>query len=310
MPNINDLTARELSGKIGKLSERLERRINQAVDRLDGDAKAMEKELLRLILEKFVGRLKVGADGKIIVSPRNLVLVSELENLFLAYRSEFVAGSLRPLSGEYLDIIEMTGAYYTEMEFPENVVARVAESNAAIEARLGLDGKRIVKDGYLYRLGQTLEVRDRLKNFVLNAITTGANLKDFTEGLKVKVVGNKDVDGELVRYFRQYAYDTFNQVHEVKNKEFAAALGLQWFIYTGSIIKTTRKFCRKKAGKVFSTEEAESDWPTDPDLIGKKRPEPYSPLIDRGRWNCRHFIKYISAPMAVKLGRPEAGKNN
>ena len=65
MPNINDLTARELSGKIGKLSERLERRINQAVDRLEGDAKAMEKELLRLILEKFVGRLKVDADGKI-----------------------------------------------------------------------------------------------------------------------------------------------------------------------------------------------------------------------------------------------------
>ena len=117
------------------MSERLERRINQAVDRLEGDAKAMEKELLRLILEKFVGRLKVDADGKIIVSPRNLVLVSELENLFLAYRSEFVAGSLRPLSGEYLDIIEMTGAYYAEMEFPENVVARVAESNAAIEAR-------------------------------------------------------------------------------------------------------------------------------------------------------------------------------
>lgn len=310
MPNINNLTARELSGKIGQLSDRLERRISQAVDRLDGDAKAMEKELLRLILEKFVGRLKVDADGKILATPRNLELVSELENLFLAFRSEFVAGALRPLSGEYLEIIDLTGAYFTEMEFPERTVRRIAENNAAIEARLGLDGKRVVKGGYLERLAQTAEVRDRLKNFVLNAITTGANLKDFTEGIKAKVVGNKDVDGELVRYFRQYAYDTFNQVHEVKNKEFAEALGLEWFIYTGSIIKTTRKFCRKKAGKVFSTAEAEKDWPKDPDLIGKSRPEPYSPLIDRGRWNCRHFIKYISAPMAAKLGRPEAVKGN
>ena len=310
MPKISDLTARELTAKIGQLSDRLERRINQAVDRLDGEAKAMEKELLRLILEKFVGRLKVGKDGKILTTPRNLTLVSELENLFLAFRTEFVADALRPLSGEYLDIIHETGVYYSEIEFPEKVVQRVAGDSAAIEARLGIEGNRIVKGGYLERLAQTSEVKDRLKNFVLNAITTGASLQDFTEGLMAKVVGNKDVDGELVRYFRQYAYDTFNQVHEVKNKQFADALGLEWFIYTGSIIKTTRKFCRKKAGKVFSTAEANADWPKDPDLIGKNRPEPYSPLIDRGRWNCRHFIKYISAPMAAKLGRPEAVKGN
>jgi hypothetical protein len=128
---------------------------------------------------------------------------------------------------------------------------------------------------------------------------------DLTRGLREKVVGNPDVDGELVRYFRQYSYDTFNQVHEVKNRQFADALDLQWFIYAGSVIPNTRAFCRKKAGKVFNIREAQT-WRNDPDLIGKGRPEPYDPLIDRGRWNCRHFIKYISAEMAAKLGRTEA----
>jgi hypothetical protein len=69
----------------------------------------------------------------------------------------------------------------------------------------------------------------------------------------------------------------------------------------GDVIKDSRTFCIKKAGKVFAVIEADTEWPTDPDLIGKGSGIPYTPRIDRGRWNCRHRIRYISEELAKKL---------
>ncbi len=107
----------------------------------------------------------------------------------------------------------------------------------------------------------------------------------------------------LQRYLRQYAYDSFNNVFEAGNNLAAQALGLEYFIYEGTVIDTTRPFCAKKAGKVFSTEEAK-EWVNDADLIDKKTRGSYRPLIERGRYNCRHQIRYISDTLAFTL-RPD-----
>lgn len=135
---------------------------------------------------------------------------------------------------------------------------------------------------------------------MLRSITNGVSLADLTAGLASLVVGNADADGFLVRYFRQYAYDTFNQVREIKNQEFAEGLNLKWFLYQGSLIETSRRFCEKRAGKVFSTEETKT-WKNDPDLVEQKTKDTYNPLIERGRYNCRHWIDYISQETADYL---------
>jgi hypothetical protein len=114
------------------------------------------------------------------------------------------------------------------------------------------------------------------------------------------VKGNSDVDGTFQRYFRQYAYDTYNQAHEIVNTAISEDLGLTHFVYQGSIIDTTRDFCRKKVGKVFTVAEAQK-WRNDPDLIDKKTAATYNPLLERGRYNCRHFLQYISDEMAAQL---------
>ena len=38
-----------------------------------------------------------------------------------------------------------------------------------------------------------------------------------------------------------------------------------------------------------------------PDLIGKGSGIPYVPLVQRGKWNCRHRIRYISEEIAMRL---------
>jgi hypothetical protein len=105
----------------------------------------------------------------------------------------------------------------------------------------------------------------------------------------------------LVGYYQQYAYDTYSKVREISNLHYADELGLQNFIYTGGVILSSRQFCIKKNGKVFSKKEAVNSWPHDSDLIDKKHLASYNPLIDRGRNNCRHFLMYVSDELAAEM---------
>lgn len=73
------------------------------------------------------------------------------------------------------------------------------------------------------------------------------------------------------------------------------------YLYVGDVIKDSRTFCRKKAGRIFAIQEADAEWPNDRDLIGRGSAIPYTPRIDRGRWNCRHRIRYITEEMAEKI---------
>jgi len=60
--------------------------------------------------------------------------------------------------------------------------------------------------------------------------------------------------------------------------------GLTSFLYYGSLMKDSRDFCRKHAGKIYTTEEINQIWAND---TGQGRDQG-SPFIVRGGYNCRH----------------------
>ena len=64
----------------------------------------------------------------------------------------------------------------------------------------------------------------------------------------------------------------------------ADELGLTSYLYYGSIIKDSRDFCRKHAGKVYTEEQIREIWAND---TGQGRDQG-SPFIVRGGYNCRH----------------------
>ena len=70
-------------------------------------------------------------------------------------------------------------------------------------------------------------------------------------------------------------------------------MGLNYFLYVGGIISTTRRFCEKRNSKVFHRDETKT-WKNDPDLIEPRTKESYHPLLERGRYNCRHMIAWLS----------------
>lgn len=266
--------------------------------RLDKAVIAHQKKLYELILSEYLPLFEV-ENGFIIDSPKNDRLSVKIDNLFNRLEKAFYRDVIGTFAADLLKSAEISGTYYEALGFEKNVIKKLLKDKVRLESRLGITPKgSLKKDGYLYKLGKTPQVRQELLDYTLKNLTGDVSFLDFQLGFRNLVIGNKRkkglaTEGRLQRYFDQYAYDTFSQMDSVANKQLATNLNLKHFIYEGSTIKTSRKFCIKRAGKAFSVEETKK-WKDDPDLIDKKTKDVYNPLIDRGRYRCRHFIKYIT----------------
>jgi hypothetical protein len=77
-------------------------------------------------------------------------------------------------------------------------------------------------------------------------------------------------------------------------------VGLRYFKYSGNIIKTTRKFCERRAGKIFTIEEAQT-WQQE-----QGQGLPVIPYL--GGYNCRHSMVFMTEDRALKMGyKPSYG---
>ena len=296
MPDTAAKIIARLSKKADSITDAIERR-QMLVDRAVAQA---EKDLFRLLIADLAGRL-VFRDGKIENGPYNLAMLTRIDAVFEVFSREVLRSVLPEFTQGLFAVMALTGELYTGMQAPE-ILAAVAQDNATIRAAIGIDDAgNVVRGSVLWEVSTAAQVRNDVKTVVLRSIRSGATLREFTDTLRGYVTGTPQATGRLRTFYRTYAYDLFNQVQEAKNEQFRRGLNLQWFLYVGDVIRDSRTFCRKKANRIFAVSEADTEWPKDPDLIGKGSGVPYTPRIDRGRWNCRHRIRYITEEMAEQI---------
>ena len=268
---------------------------------LNKKVRRVEASIYRGLIADVVPALKI-EEGRIKNTLNNLAKANLTERVFDEVGRDEVNDLVRDYAAYLIEISGKNAEYYYSIGIDKAKVDAIADSVGLIRRVIGIgeDGK-LLQGGYLYRLATAETVREQVKQYVLTSIASGQNLKQFQSGLKGLVQSTDEVDGVLLSYWNNYAYDQFSRVREINNLHFKDEIGLKYFVYQGGLIRTSRKFCIKKNGKVFSEEEAIRDWPKDPDLIDKAHLSTYNPLIDRGRHNCRHFLMWISNEMAKEL---------
>lgn len=164
-----------------------------------------------------------------------------------------------------------------------------------ILTRLGYDGKKFVKGGFLHDLTRVADPIRRIKAETVKAIATGSSYKDFVDQIDIFVQGQEDKAGIVESHFRTNAYDTFQMVDRSISLGMAKKLGMTKFVYSGTEMETTRDFCKDKIGKVFTIEQAEK-WKNE-EWQGKPKTN-YDPLLDMGGYNCTHVPDWITDEMA------------
>ena len=268
---------------------------------LEKSLRSAEAALYRRVLSDVLPKLKQ-EDGFLKSGVSNLAKANLIERVFDEMEAEEMRPIMRDFAEKLLGISGWNAEYYFTTGSDAAKVERIAKDLDRIRVIIGIDKEgNLLNNGYLSRMSKSEFARERVKSFVLTSIASKQGVAQFERGLKNLIVTTRDIEGALVGYWRQYAYDTYAKVREVDNLHFSDELGMDWFIYQGGLIKTSRAFCIKKNGKVFNKKQALTEWPKDPTLIDQKHLASYRPLIDRGRNNCRHFLMYITEERAKEI---------
>lgn len=217
-------------GIIQELLQTIDESVNQFVEGLSPIQERTYKRLLELVKE-----LDVDAAGNLRRNVANLRKVSlikkELNGLVL---NKQYLESVSDFAITFDAVTELQNRYFSMLatDFtPKKVLEEVKKVNidytieALTEAGIG--------ENY------TNEITKILKD----NITTGGSYKDFTEQLREAIIGKEGEDGKLVSYAKQIATDSINQYSNSYNNIVAEDLGLEYFQFVGSNIKTTRPKC-------------------------------------------------------------------
>lgn len=94
------------------------------------------------------------------------------------------------------------------------------------------------------------------------------------------------VGNNMRRYATQQVHDSLMQFDASITVQAGKETGAERWKYYGSVIRDSREFCQKHAGKVYTEEEIRDIWQGD--WRGKA---PGDPFIVRGGYNCRHHFR-------------------
>lgn len=299
------MTLRELDRLFLRASKDLDARQRARIKELKGLDRSLFNELVRRIvagLDTEDGRVKSGKGSASI----NRMIDLAFATVERAGLSDFRKSAVGDLSA----MIKHGQDYFGAMDDKpmREVNARVRRT---MRRRLGFDpdtGKP-VEGGQFDRLFDNEPIRTEVKQVVSRGITAKIPMAQMLKQLEVTVTGTKESPGVLSKALQHLVLDVYQQTDRAINKEYGNRLKLDTFIYAGGLIETSREFCKKRNNQVFTEEEA-AKWKDDPTLPRSKKEKDsgvvsgYDPLVDMGRFNCRHRTRYISRELAREL-RPD-----
>lgn len=263
------------------------------------DVKREQKELVQNLLFAFAETLTI-EDG---------IIKNTQSNINKAASSKIIA-TIFKLLGERIGNKLITG-YATLMGinkkyfgvFKSGLLTK-AQSKAEnrVWASLGYDpkNKNITKGAFLDNLAKDKTIERRIKGIATRAALGGISWTVFKRNVTnyINKTGKSGVLAQVLT--KSAAFDSFAEVDRTLTGVYAEELGLNYFIYEGGTMKTTRPFCEERNGKVFTSSEIDA-WNR---LSWQGKNESSTVQISQGGYNCRHHFSPISQELAEQL-RPD-----
>lgn len=296
--------------ELKKLTDAKQAYLDKTLKGLQKDIAEMQRKLFDELFTRLVSKLST-ENGKLSQSVGNFRAINSLDDLMREFTRQFGNTYIKDIAKKMLETLNYTDDYYRQqLGVSETAFKSMISQSEWVYERIGIDRQgNIIQGGYLSKLAEMPEVQMQVRDYITNNITSGASMSEFQKGFKDLLIGTKDLPGKIMQYNQQFTFDLFNQVDSAINKVYSDSVGLDFAIYTGTIIETSRCFCRKRAGKVFSKLDI-SKWKEDVTLEKYYKKNPYNPFIDRGGHNCRHDFTYIDRKTAEQMGYNKADAND
>lgn len=152
---------------------------------------------------------------------------------------------------------------------------------------------------YILRDGLQSQVIGPLSQILNQNVNSGGQFSGFLTQIRDYIKGNDQVEGRAMRYTRTYLRDTVFTYSRTFQQSITNDLGLEYYLYSGGLMDTSRPFCTERNGQYFSHKEVES-WAS-LDWAGKKSGTTTSSIfLFAGGWNCNHQLIPVSKLIVPK----------
>jgi hypothetical protein len=128
-------------------------------------------------------------------------------------------------------------------------------------------------------------------------LAAGVSIKDFKSSFRQFFVNPAGL-GLVESQFNRFAHDLFQDYDREVQNQYAKVLGLTHALYSGTQIKTTRPFCDKRWGNIYTKEEIKG-WNSQK-WQGKRKGVPVE--VQCGGYNCRHHLSWLTEEVAKRIG--------
>lgn len=247
-------------------------------------ASASQSRLNAYVLNELLPSLDI-ENGRVKSTTSNLRKASQLKGLKKFLRNVVNASMYDYYGNQFNNVSKGSKRYYGLFETPK-----------AAEDRIKTKGE-ILTSGFLDSLFDKNEITQAIQSTIVNGVNTGQRTAELKNLLTEQIKGKEEKFGLIEAYHYKNGRDEFQAYSRTLDNEYSTVLDLNYAIYAGGEMNTTRTFCTERAGNVYNRETILS-W-NDENWQGKK--ENNNILIDLGGYNCRHDLDFISYALAKRI---------
>lgn len=285
-------------------SRKREELISKQSDRLNSQIDKSQNRFYKILLSSFIDSLPVDEDGVLTPNINSHFLPQKLDNLY----DQFIEDDIAPIIGSFSlgvkKLLDANEDYFDSIKPSNNHEEKKNSILRALGIGLGVTlGGSLIQSFFTDRA-----LIGTVKALTMTAMSTGLTITAFKIAAKEVVL--RQGGGLLKKLFEEKLPDPYVKIDRVIGNNYAVELKLNYAVYRGGTIGTSRDFCIERNNKVFSRNEImkfgtpQDEWGGYDDkgtgeFQGKT--DPYNPLIDLGGYNCRHSFNWISDELAFHL---------
>lgn len=277
--------------------------IDNTTKRALSRSKSLENELYKTVLKRVLNKLRIDTDGIVLNTPENRKIIANT-----GFIAKFLQGTtakeiIKILNKGFGKLDNLAYNKYLQFGNIRNIKARLQKTTRSF---LGFKARGSQQGAFFSQLIEDTTQAGKISTALSLALGQETDLKSFKRIIRDTIKGNQNKLGVISNFqvMTMRTQSAMDQYDRFIQNEYSKSLKLNYAIYQGGEIETTREFCDERNGRVFKREEI-ADW-NKLDWKGKK--DAHNIFIDCGGYNCRHYYDWISYELAVQL-RPNIGRS-
>ena len=272
-------------------------------EQLIADAEAQATSRLRAIESdswSFIAELITGLDtveGRLVFKASNIRQVNTGVLSFSKYLFDRLIDFGKWIAGRFLSLFGLNLSYFNQVEKrPDNAYD---QAKKLLLLRWGWDVEKneVIKGGFLSNAFNVQGIADTIGQRLTAGISGGLDLRTFTKTFKADFTTSSQGVGVVVKNFERVAQESFQIFDRTVQNTIASDLKLNYALYSGTEIKTTRHFCHQRVGNIFSRAFIDA-WNF---LVWQGKIEGSNIKETLGGFNCRHHLSWLSDQMVELL---------